>query len=115
MTNNLDCNGWSPAVRSDPDVLRTDPHGPLRTRYGSGTNATSRFWSRFIDNHHYVGNDEPSVKFISHAHNSGNTMTYFMRIPHDPAKHATNDGKVVDYAELSIAPWFGLPLCDARS
>ncbi len=41
-------------------------------------------------------------------------MTYFMRLPHDPKKKATNDGKVVDYAELSPALWFGLPICDPQ-
>src|SRR6185437_4292834 len=37
------------------------------------------------------------------------------QIPHDPVKPATNSGTVVDYAELSPAPWFGLPLCDPQS
>jgi hypothetical protein len=116
-TNNLDCNAWSLKYKSIAPAHRmycTDPHGPLRTRYQGG-NAAGKYMGRFVDNRHYVGHDEPSVKFISHAHNSGNTMTYFMRIPHDPRKHATNDGKVVHYAELSLAPWFGLPLCDPRS
>jgi hypothetical protein len=55
------------------------------------------------------------VKFISSTAGSGNTMTYFMRVPHDPKKKATNNGKVVDAAELSPAIWFGLPLCDPKS
>jgi len=41
---------------------------------------------RFTDNGHYIGHDEPSVKFISHAAGSGNTMTYFMKLPRDPKK-----------------------------
>lgn len=117
-TNNLDCNAWSIRFHSVAPAHRqlcADPHGPLRTRYTQGANATRKFWSRFIDNGHYVGHDEPSVKFISHAANSGNTMTYFMRMPHDPKMKATNDGKVVDAAELSPAMWFGLPLCDPKS
>jgi len=116
--NNLDCNGWSlkfgsiaPAHRA----LCTDPHGPLRTGYSSGRNVATKFWSRFIDNGHYVGHDEPSVKFISSTPGSGNNMTYFMRIPRDPKKQATNDGKVVHAAELSPAIWLGLPLCDPKS
>ena len=54
------------------------------------------------------------MKFISSTAGSGNTMTYFMRLPHDPKKKATNDGTVVDAAELSPAIWFGLPLCDPQ-
>ncbi|MGI9009366.1 MAG: hypothetical protein ACR2FU_24785 [Streptosporangiaceae bacterium] len=117
-TNNLDCNAWSPKYRSvDPAHrgLCTDPHGPLRTRYGASGNATRKVWSRFVDNGHYVGHDEPSVKFISSAAGSGNTMTYFMRLPKDPAKKPTNSGSVVDAAELSPAIWFGLPMCDPHS
>jgi hypothetical protein len=117
-TNSMDCNGWSPKYHSlapGHRELCTDPHGPLSTGYASGNAAAKRFWSRFIDNGHYVGHDEPSVKFISSAPGSGNTMTYFMRLPHDPMKPATNSGSVVDAAELSPAIWFGLPICDPRS
>jgi len=117
--NNLDCNGWSKkykALNPSHRMLCVDPRGPLK--YKKGWNSPAGGYNshgRFIDNGHYVGHDEPSVKFISAAAHSGNTMTYFMKMPHDPAKHATNDGKVVDYAELSVAPWFGLPMCDPGS
>ncbi|HET8629895.1 MAG TPA: hypothetical protein VFL91_20940, partial [Thermomicrobiales bacterium] len=71
---------------------------------------------RFTDNGHYIGHDEPSVKFISNAPGSGNTMTYFMQLAKDPAAPPTATGPAVtDYAELSPAPWFGLPLCDPKS
>ena len=116
-TNNLDCNGWSPKYQSVSPARReicTDPHGKLVARY-KGAAASKRIWSRFVDNGHYVGHDEPSVKFESSAAGSGNTMTYFMRLPHDPKMKATNNGKVVDYAELSPAVWFGLPICDPKS
>ena len=39
---------------------------------------------RFEDNDHYIGHDEPSVKFISSTPGSGNTMTYLTKIPVDP-------------------------------
>ena len=105
--NNLDCNGWSnkyTAAKPGMKALCTDP---LRRYHGHAT--------RFYDNGHYVGHDEPLVKFISSVKGSGNTMTYEMRLPKDPVKAPTASGSVTDYEELSIAPWFGLPICDPRS
>jgi hypothetical protein len=118
--NDLDCNGWSNKYKSiDPlhRMLCTDPHGALVHGYGYGTNGRSSLahYTRFSDNGHYVGHDEPSVKFISDSPNSGNTMTYFMRLPTDPAKPPTDNGSVTHYSELSVAPWFGLPICDPGS
>ena len=114
--SNVDCNGWSKKykpINVGGKRTCTDPRGPI-----AYTNSAVKSYNgngRFMDNGHYVGHDEPSVKFISHAAKSGNTMTYFMKMPRDPARHATNNGRVVDYSELSIAPWFGLPLCDPGS
>ena len=71
--------------------------------------------SRLLDNGWYVGHDEPSVKFISSASGSGNHMSYIMELPVDPAQAPTSDGSVSNYGELSIAPWFGLPICDPKS
>jgi hypothetical protein len=119
--NNLDCNGWSPKyapVSPARKEMCTDPRGarqykgwasPLAKydKYNSG--------GRFVDNGHYVGHDEPSVKFISHQPGSGNTMTYYMQLPRDPRRAPTANGRVTDYAELSVAPWFGLPICDPFS
>ncbi len=105
--NMLDCNGRSPKYKSViPDLhgLCTDPRGT---------------WNgRFVDNGSYVGHDEPSVKFISSAPGSGNDMTYISRLSRDPAGQPTVSphGKTVsDYAELSPAPWYGLPICDPKS
>jgi len=42
-------------------------------------------------------------------------MTYFMKLPTDPALPPTNNGKITKYAELTGAAWFGLPLCDPAS
>ena len=69
---------------------------------------------RFEDNGQYVGHDEPSVKFISSAPGSGNTMTYLVRVPVDPSQ-ARISRSVTHYGELSVAPWFGLPMCDPNS
>jgi hypothetical protein len=105
--NEVDCNGWSAAyetVRKHAGDLCTDP---IKVINGSG--------NRFTDNGWYVGHDEPSVKFISKARGSGNTMTYVIRVPVDPRQSPTLSLDVTHYGELSIAPWFGLPMCDPNS
>lgn len=107
---NIDCNTYaapSPlgSVRTGLGALCTDPFQPERNDSGY----------RALDNGHYVGHDEPSVKFISTAPHTGNDMTYDMKLAADPAATPTPSGSVSDYAELSIAPWFGLPICDPNS
>ena len=42
-------------------------------------------------------------------------MTYFTKLPVDPRRQPTANGSVTKYAELSVAPWFGLPMCDPKS
>jgi hypothetical protein len=113
--NQLDCNGYSTkyqALNTGGKMHCTDPLQLHRVK--SGGKMVLR-GTRFEDNGHYIGHDEPSVKFISHAAGSGNTMTYFMRLPVDPKRQPTATGSVTDYNELSVAPWFGLPLCDPNS
>jgi hypothetical protein len=115
QVNNLDCNGYSKRYRAlnpggkmhctDPMLLHTVTYDGKKVLRGY----------RFQDNGHYIGHDEPSVKFISHAAGSGNTMTYVTRLAADPRKQPTTSGSVTDYSELSIAPWFGLPMCDPGS
>jgi hypothetical protein len=105
--NEVDCNGWSTtyqAVRQHAGDLCTDP---IKFINGSGI--------RFTDNGWYVGHDEPSVKFISSAPGSGNTMTYVVRVPVDPKQRPNLSLSVTHYGELSVAPWFGLPMCDPSS
>jgi hypothetical protein len=111
--NQLDCNGYSSRYKSLDPLGRgrcTDPMNPRGKRVDGKWRAT-----RFEDNGHYIGHDEPSVKFISHAPGSGNTMTYIMKLPRDPARAPTPSGSVTKYGELSVAPWFGLPMCDPNS
>jgi hypothetical protein len=71
-------------------------------------------YSRFTDDGAYVGHDEPQVRFISSAPGSGHEMTYFVRLPADPARAPTAAGSVTDSLELGV-PWFGLELCDPLS
>ena len=111
--NQLDCNGYSTKYKSlDPEGRGrcTDPMNPRGQKVNGKWHAT-----QFEDNGHYIGHDEPSVKFISHARGSGNTMTYVMKLPRRPEKQPTANGSVTEYGELSIAPWFGLPMCDPNS
>ena len=42
-------------------------------------------------------------------------MTYLTKIPVDPQAGPTPSGSVTNYGELSVAPWFGLPMCDPLS
>ncbi len=103
----MDCNGHSPKYHD------------VKVNLGGGcTDPGVTGAGRFEDNGVYVGHDEPSVKFISSAPGSGNNMTYVMRLARDPKGKPTvspNGKTVSDYAELSPAPWFGLPICDPGS
>src|ERR1044071_8907798 len=111
--NEMDCNAFSSkykSLRPGGKALCTD----VFNRHGVKVNGKWRA-ERFEDNGHYIGHDEPSVKFISHTPGTGNTMSYLVRLPRDPARAPTTSGSVTSYAELSIAPWFGLPMCDPKS
>lgn len=121
-SNNLDCNGWSreyQSIRPGFGLHCVDPHGipyaSMVTHCKGHTGGSYSTVGRFADNCHYVGHDEPSVKFISTTAGSGYQMTYYMKLPTDPTSPPTNSGSVTDYAELSPAPWFGLAICDPAS
>jgi hypothetical protein len=107
--NNLDCNGWSPKYKPAKlgMALCTDPKGQ--------TDEADETY-RFNDNGHYIGHDEPSVRFISPTPGSASDNTYFMRLSTDPTQKPTvNTNTVSRYGELSVAPWFGMALCDPKS
>ena len=103
---NLDCNGFSPIQR------------PLkRTQYCTDIRGFEHN-ERFYDNGHYIGHDEPSIRFLSSRPGSGNNVTFTERLPRDPAamptvSHPGHD--VSHWFELSPAPWFGMSICDPRS
>jgi hypothetical protein len=101
----LDCNGLSPIQRSvkptmvcaDPSV---DPH------------------ERFEDHGHYIGHDEPSLRFISARPGSSSDITWNERLPVEPRRLPTtrHPGRDVTHTfELSLAPWFSMNLCDPQS
>ena len=100
----LDCNGFSPIQRSakltmvcaDPAILH----------------------QRFEDHGHYIGHDEPSLRFISSKPGSGSDVTWTERLPVEPKALPTtgNPGSDVTHSfELSVAPWFSMNLCDPKS
>ena len=101
----LDCNGFSRLQRTlKLTGACTDPRG-----YED---------ERFYDNGHYVGHDEPIVRFLSGRSGSGNDITWTERLPRDPSalptvRHPGAD--VTHWFELSIAPWFSMALCNQRS
>jgi hypothetical protein len=105
--NELDCNGWSKAYATVRKLAGATCVDPVTVKNGK------RF--RFEDNGHYIGHDEPSVKFISSSRGSGNTMSYLTKMPVDPRQSPNPNGKVTNYGQLSVAPWFGLPMCDPNS
>ena len=104
----LDCNGFSPIQQSlKPTMACTDP----RSIYDNSG-------ARFEDNEHYIGHDEPSIRFLSNQPGSGNDVTWLETLPRDPAAAPTvsNPGSdVTHWFELSAAPWFGMALCDQYS
>ena len=116
----LDCNGWSKAYPSLVPAMKMRCTDPVQVN-GTGTYGgySSTKTSKFYDNGHYVGHDEPSVKFESSVPGSGNTMTYFQQLSRDPSGVPTTDPLASPstsyYAELSPAPWFGLAICDPNS
>jgi hypothetical protein len=101
----LDCNGFSPIQRSVKMTgACTDPKG-----YDGG---------RFYDNGHYIGHDEPIVRFMSSQPGSGNDITWSEQLPRDPAQAptvGTPGSDVTHWFELSIAPWFSMALCNPES
>jgi IPT/TIG domain len=108
--NMLDCNGWSPAYPSLVPAMKMRCVDPIGSYDGKP--------AKFYDNGHYVGHDEPTVKFISTVSGSGNSMTYLQQLATDPVAPPTTSPSgttVSNYAELSPAPWFGLPICDPKS
>jgi hypothetical protein len=104
----LDCNGLSPIQRP----IRHDPAcTDVRALYDGQP-------SRFSDHGHYVGHDEPSIRFLSTTPGSANDVTWNEQLPRDPVAAptvATPGSDVTHWFELSIAPWFGMALCNPYS
>src|SRR5215471_12275682 len=69
----LDCNGLSPIQRpAKPAIGCLDPRGS--------------WGGRFYENGHYIGHDEPSVRFLSNQPGSGNNFSMTETLPRDPGR-----------------------------
>jgi hypothetical protein len=64
----------------------------------------------------YVGHDEPSILFYSNKPGSGNSNTYFMRLPKDPPTLPKQNGRGGTFnTQLHPAFWIGMAVCDTQS
>ncbi len=105
-TGELDCNGYSKIQKA---LTRKLACTDIRGMNG---------YPRFFDNGHYIGHDEPSIRFISKRPGSGNNVTFTERLPMDPKAMPTTGHPghdVIHWFELSVAPWFGMSMCDPNS
>ncbi len=104
----IDCNGHSPKQKTLRSTMAcSDPRS-----------IEDGLPSRFEDNDIYVGHDEPIVRFLSSRPGSGNDITWTETLPRDPAGLPTVRRPGHDrthWFELSVAPWFSMAICDARS
>ena len=95
---NLDCNGLSQIQK------------PLKTLNVCADPRGLEGYGRFYENGKYIGHDEPSIGFYSHAPNSGNDMQWQITLPVErPYPGATQT------LENYIAFWLSLALCDPGS
>jgi hypothetical protein len=101
----LDCNGFSPIQRAvKPTLICAD--------------ARLSKDERFEDHGHYIGHDEPSLRFVSSRPGSASDVTWVERLPVEPHQLPTvhrPGHDVVHSFELTVAPWFSMNLCDPRS
>ncbi len=106
-TGGLDCNGLSPIQHPvKADMACADPRGP------------SIWGGRFFENGHYIGHDEPSMRFVSSRPGSGDNFSMNETMPADPAAMPTvktPGHDVTHWFELSVAPWISTTVCDPNS
>jgi len=104
----LDCNGLS---KIQTTVRASHVCSDPRDIYDGKS-------TRFDDNGHYIGHDEPIIRFLSRRHGSGSDITWIEQLPRDPGRLPTvaNPGHDrTHWFELSIAPWFSMALCNPDS
>jgi len=109
----LDCNGFSPIQRPvRSSAVCTDIRG-----FANVHNAYN--WdSRFFDNGHYIGHDEPDMTFNSSQDGSGGNVTWTETIGREPTTAPTVDKPGHDsthWFQLTVAPWLSMAMCDSNS
>jgi hypothetical protein len=101
----IDCNGLSPIQKpAKANLACADPRGP----HGG----------RFYENGHYIGHDEPSLRFLSSRKGSGSNFTMTETLPRDPKAMPTvktPGHDVTHWFELTPAPWISTTVCDPDS
>lgn len=112
-TGGLDCNGHSPI-----QATLLAPKACTDIRGSTGISNANTWDGRFYDNGYYVGHDEPNMAFFSSRPRSGNDVNWTETLPVDPSALptvSTPGSDVTHMFELTVAPWFGMDLCDASS
>lgn len=112
VAGNLDCNGYSTMQRT---IMFPKACTDIR---GSQLRTHNTWGGRFYDNGHYIGHDEPDMTFFSNRKGSGNSVNWTETLPKDPTALPTVNKPGHDVThnfELTIAPWFGMDLCDGTS
>jgi len=108
----LDCNGMSPVQKT----LNIKVCSDIKGIYGIHSKYT--WGGRFYDNGRYIGHDEPLTRFLSARSGSGNNVVWHETLGTDPAALPTVQTPghdVTHFFELTIAPWFGMALCNPFS
>jgi hypothetical protein len=101
----LDCNGFSSIQKSvKPTMVCADPRLSPH--------------ERFEDNGHYIGHDEPALRFVSSRPGTSSDITWVERLGADPHRLPTtgHPGRDITHNfELTVAPWFSMNVCDPNS
>ena len=101
-TGLLDCNGYSPVQKP----IKQFPCAEIAANEDDG----------FEDNGHYVGHDEADIGWYSTQPGSSTAAQWHVTLPVDPpGAPSTSFGGPVSEFQLTIAPWFGMTLCDNES
>jgi hypothetical protein len=110
---NLDCNGMS---NQQTTLLVANACTDVRGMLGVHNKWVDD--GRFFDNGKYIGHDEPDTRYLSTAPGSGDNVTWHETLGVDPKALPTvkSPGHDVNhFAELTVAPWFSMALCNPFS
>jgi len=101
-TGLLDCNGFSPVQ----EVVKHLQCAEIASNDEDG----------FEDNGHYIGHDEADIGWFSNQPGSSTKARWNATLPVDPpGAPSTSFGGPISEFQLTVAPWFGMTLCDNQS